>query len=42
MLACAGGRERTVGEWRALLAGAGWELKSVTRLRTGMSILEGA
>ena len=39
MMALAGGKERTVGEWRALLASGGVRLDSVTPLSNGMSIL---
>lgn len=39
MMALAGGKERTVGEWRALLASGGFRLDSVTPLSNGMSIL---
>lgn len=41
MMALAGGKERTVGEWRALLAAGGFCLDSVTPLSAGMSILVG-
>lgn len=41
MMALAGGKERTVGEWRALLAAGGFCLDSVAPLSAGMSILVG-
>lgn len=40
MLAVTGGRERTDGEYRNLFATAGLELKTITALRTGHSVLQ--
>jgi len=40
MLAVTGGRERTTDEYRKLFAGAGLELKTVSPLRTGHSLLQ--
>jgi len=40
MLAVTGGRERTTDEYRKLFATAGLELKNITVLRTGHSVLQ--
>jgi hypothetical protein len=40
MLVLQGGRERTEPEYRALLAGAGWQLISVSSTRTAYTLLE--
>jgi len=40
MLPIAGGKERTQGEWEALLRSAGFRLQRVHRLRTVTSIIE--
>ncbi len=37
-----GGRERTVAEYRALLAGAGWQLTGVARASAEFSVIEAA
>ncbi len=42
MLAVAGGRERSRGEWEQLLASAGFRLQRVHRLRTLTALLEAA
>lgn len=39
MMVMAGGKERTVGEWRALLASGGFRLESVTPLSNGSAII---
>ena len=40
MLGISGGKERTEEEWRALLAGGGFELGSIRALPTGASLIE--
>ncbi|RKH03834.1 SAM-dependent methyltransferase [Corallococcus praedator] len=40
MLVMAGGRERTVDEFRALFAATGWTLEGIMPSRTGMSLIE--
>jgi hypothetical protein len=42
MMVLTGGRERTRGEFAALLAGAGFRLVSVTPTATSLSVIEGA
>ena len=36
----AGGRERTEGEWRALLETGGFSLQSITPIGQGFNVLE--
>lgn len=39
MMVMVDGKDRSVGEWRALLADGGWELDAVHPLATGQSIV---
>ena len=40
MLALLGGKERTAGEWRSLLAAGGFRLLAVHPLRAAQSLIE--
>lgn len=42
MMAMAGGKERTVGEWRHLLAGGGFSLERLVPLSSGFSMIVAA
>lgn len=42
MMAMAGGKERTVGEWRQLLASNGFALERVVPLSSGYSMIVAA
>ena len=42
MMAMAGGKERTVGEWQHLLAGGGFSLERLVPLSSGFSMIVAA